>query len=170
MIRCFFQRTFPRTAQSQGPRPLFSSHPFNGSWNQHLLFSSTTSQHPSHSHSNGADSSISIADHQQQHQPEEPCGCSSCSLQSTSLSTSAILSPSSSSFLSAFDPLSPSAPILCAVPKRKTSVRVQRNRRAGQRAQKAKRLYVNYRICLNCGSAVKPHFLCEKCRQVIARF
>ena len=61
-------------------------------------------------------------------------------------------------------------PLECAVPKRKPSPRAQRHRRAGQRAKDAIRLYSNYRVCLNCGAAVKPHYLCNRCRQVISRF
>ena len=61
-------------------------------------------------------------------------------------------------------------PLDCAVPKRKPSPRAQRHRRAGQRATHLTRLYSNYRICLNCGAAVKPHYLCNRCRQAIGRF
>lgn len=51
--------------------------------------------------------------------------------------------------------------IECAVPKRKTSPSRQRHRRAGQRMTGITRRYSNYRVCLNCGSPVKPHFLCQ---------
>ena len=61
-------------------------------------------------------------------------------------------------------------PLECAVPKRKPSPRAQRHRRAGQRATHARRLHQTYRICLNCGSPVKPHYMCIRCRQVIGRF
>ena len=61
-------------------------------------------------------------------------------------------------------------PMECAVPKRKPSPRAQRHRRAGQRATHARRLHQTYRVCLNCGSPVKPHYLCIRCRQVIGRF
>ena len=61
-------------------------------------------------------------------------------------------------------------PLECAVPKRKPSPRAQRHRRAGQRAVHARRVHQQYRICLNCGSPVKPHYLCNRCRTVVGRF
>ena len=98
-----------------------------------------------------------------------------------SLTFSASSSASAPSLLSLLSPLSlplsaPAAspvadvPLECAVPKRKPSPRAQRHRRAGQRATHARRLHQTYRICLNCGSPVKPHYLCIRCRQVIGRF
>lgn len=102
------------------------------------------------------------------------CPCPSHS----SLRSSSIMSPIDSlsipsslpfplfPFPSPFLPL----PLEFAVPKRKPSPRAQRHRRAGQRATNATRVHQHYRICLNCGAPVKPHFLCNRCRQVTGRF
>ena len=91
----------------------------------------------------------------------------------SSLSAQELLSacfPSSVVWSPVPEPVPASAPVECAVPKRKPSPRAQRHRRAGQRATGLTRRYVNYRVCLNCGAAVKPHFLCNRCRTVVARF
>lgn len=53
--------------------------------------------------------------------------------------------------------------LLCAVPKRKTSVRRRRIRRAGHRLAKKKWNYVYYKLCPTCGDPVRPHLLCMNC-------
>jgi ribosomal protein L32 len=58
------------------------------------------------------------------------------------------------------DALEQVVPLECAVPKKKTSVSRQRHRRAGQRLQKRRRIYQNYRLCFVCGATVLQHHLC----------
>ena len=57
-------------------------------------------------------------------------------------------------------------PLQLAVPKRKTTPRVQRIRRYGQRAQNSRREYQFYRLCLYCQSPLLPHHVCMKCKRI----
>lgn len=58
-------------------------------------------------------------------------------------------------------------PQLCAVPKKRTSHSKVRIRRGGLRAKYIRKLYTPYRICLNCGTPVRPHYLCKVCLKAV---
>ena len=94
----------------------------------------------------------------------------STSAASTSAVALSLLEPATLPLLAPSPAPVADVPLECAVPKRKPSPRAQRHRRAGQRATHARRLHQTYRVCMNCGSPVKPHYLCIRCRQVIGRF
>jgi ribosomal protein L32 len=57
-------------------------------------------------------------------------------------------------------------PLELAVPKRKTTPRVQRVRRYGQRQQNSRREHQFYRLCLYCQAPLLPHHACMNCKKV----
>lgn len=57
-------------------------------------------------------------------------------------------------------------PLYMAVPKRKTTPRVQRIRRHGQRMKNHRRQYQYYTLCTSCGSPLRQHHACTQCMNV----
>lgn len=62
-------------------------------------------------------------------------------------------------------PLRAPTTLQLAVPKSKHTVTRTRVRRAGQRALRARKTLVRYRICGSCGSPVRPHYVCFRCKK-----
>ena len=50
---------------------------------------------------------------------------------------------------------------LCAVPKKRTTIYKRRLRREGQWRAKAKTVMKVYRVCVGCGKAVEPAYMCQ---------
>lgn len=55
---------------------------------------------------------------------------------------------------------------LCAVPKKRVSIKRRNIRRAGQRMQKRRFEFKQYKICCGCGNPVLQHHLCMKCKKI----
>ena len=53
---------------------------------------------------------------------------------------------------------------LCAVPKKRVSIRRRRVRRHGQRMKNIKKEIVSYKICYQCGNPYKLHHMCGTCK------